>query len=170
MPHPRPNRIDPIHSRIRTQTPHPLLFSPPNSRDDEGRRVLRRRVVADRTLSQKDGPLRSLRVCEIPAPATPGVVVLTTPLLAQRDGRRPLRSKLGFVRQTLGMRGNPSLGDECRADDGAETQRDDDDGDGDDAGIAIHSISYIFWNQFVYFRSLCVSHKRATRVSTRLRG
>ena len=78
--------------------------------------------------------------------------------------------KLGFVRQTLGMRGSPSLGDECGADDGAETQRDDDDGDGDDAGIAIHSISYIFWNKFVYFRSLCVSHKRATRVSTRLRG
>ena len=83
MPHPRPNRIDPIHTRIRTQTPHPLLCSAPNSRDDEGRRVLRRRVVADRTLSQKDVSLQCLRACEIPAPAPPGVVVLVTPLLAQ---------------------------------------------------------------------------------------
>jgi len=65
-------------------------------------------------------------VCEFPAPAPPGAVVLTTPLLAQRDRRRPLRSKLGFVRQTLGVRGNPSFGDECGDDDGAETRGNDD--------------------------------------------
>ena len=157
MPHPRPNRIDPIHSRIRTQTPHPLLCSPPNSRDASGRRVLRRRVVADRTLSQKDVSLLFLRACKLTAPSPPGAVVLTTPLLAQRDRRRPLRSKLGFVRQTLGMRGNPSLGDECGDDDGAETQGDDDDGDGNDAGIDLRLISHIFWNQSVHFRSLCVT-------------
>ena len=75
--------------------------------------------------------------------------------------------KLGFVRQTLGMRGNPSLGDECRADDGAETQRDDDDGDGDDAGIAIHSISYIFGiNSFIF--DPFVFHTNARRASQRV--
>ena len=66
------------------------------------------------------------------------------------------------------MRGTPSLGDECDDDDGAETQRDDDDGDGDDAGIDLRSISYIFWNQFVYFRSLCVSRICVTRARSRM--
>ena len=74
----RPNTL----KNTNTNATSPTLLSP-NSRDDEGRRVLRRRVVADRTLSQKDVSLLFLRVCKIPAPSTPGAVVLVTPLLAQ---------------------------------------------------------------------------------------
>ena len=45
------------------------------------------------------------------------------------------------MRQTLEMRGNPSLGDECGDDDGAEKQGDDDD---DDVRIASVGAMIIF--------------------------
>jgi hypothetical protein len=75
-------------------------------RQPSPRRRLRRRVVSDRTLSQKHVSLLSVRACKISAPSPYGVVVLTTPLLAQKVQAALETPKLGFVRQTLGMRGS----------------------------------------------------------------